>query len=192
MGCGDGRILRHFRNIQGIELIASDARAETIDWCKKNLPGPIYHVNSLTPALPFLEPDSVDFAYAVSVFTHIPVDAQKPWLEELNKSIRPGGYLFITVMNDSLKNHLSTTRLEALEKDGALEITGEDGEASLSTQVGGSAWDVYQSRENIRQLFGTVFEVTAYLDNGLAPEDAGIAGMPPELGQDLVILQKPR
>jgi hypothetical protein len=38
LGCGDGRLIRHFRTIDGIRLIGSDTRREAIEWCWQNLP----------------------------------------------------------------------------------------------------------------------------------------------------------
>ena len=37
LGCGDGRLIRHLRAIDGIRLVGSDTRPEAIEWCRQNL-----------------------------------------------------------------------------------------------------------------------------------------------------------
>jgi SAM-dependent methyltransferase len=178
-GCGDGRLIRHFRNIQGIRIVGSDARPEAIEWCQQTLPGPEYHVNALDPPLPFLGNRSVDLTYALSVFTHIPLSAQEAWLEELYRITRPGGLLLLTMKGRQLKQTLSARRREDFERTGELELSFTDPEAHLATQLKGSLWDIYQSRERIFEVFGKVFEIADYVDEDIT-----------SLGQDLLILRR--
>jgi SAM-dependent methyltransferase len=178
-GCGDGRLIRHFRNIRGIRIVGSDTRAEAIQWCQQTLPGPEYHVNAFNPPLDFLGDSSVDLTYALSVFTHIPLKAQEAWLEELYRITRPGGLLLLTLKGRRLKQTLSARRSEELERIGELEISSTDPEAHLATQLKGSLWDIYQSRERIFEVFGKIFEIADYVDEDIT-----------SLGQDLLILRK--
>jgi SAM-dependent methyltransferase len=189
LGCGDGRMLRHMRSIRGARIIGSDTRPEAVAWCRERLPGAEFYVNGFEPPLEFLAGESVDLAYAFSVFTHIPLAAQRAWLEELRRILKPGAFALLTVMGDSLKDSLSEQRRRELAEKGELEITSDDEEAHLATKARGSLWDVYQSRENILEAFGAVFEVLEYLPDGLRP---GRAPDAPGLGQDLVVLRKPR
>lgn len=179
LGCGDGRLLRHFRHIQGIRLIGSDTRPEAVEWCQQNLPGPEHHVNAFNPPLQFLGGSSVDLTYALSVFTHIPLRTQEAWLGELHRITRPGGFLLLTVIGRRLKQWLPAHRREELERTGELEISSTDPNAHLATQLEGSLWDVYQSRERIFEVFGKVFEIADYVDEDITA-----------LGQDLVVLRK--
>jgi hypothetical protein len=66
-----------------------------------------------------------------------------------------------------------------LERTGELEISSIDPDATLSTQLEGSLWDVYQSRERTFEVFGKIFEVADYIDDYTT-----------SLGQDLMILRK--
>ena len=136
-GCGDGRLIRHFRNIPGIRIVGSDTRPEAIQWCQQTLPGPEYHVNAFNPPLDFLGDGSVDLTYALSVFTHIPLKAQEAWLGELYRITRPGGFLLLTMKGRRLKQTLSARRSEELERIGELEISSTDPEAHLATQLKG-------------------------------------------------------
>jgi SAM-dependent methyltransferase len=175
LGCGDGRLIRHFRTIDGIRLIGSDTRLEVIEWCQQNLPGPEYQVNQFCPPLGFLADSSIDLGYAFSVFTHIPLDTQETWVAEIHRVVRPGGFFLATVMGRLLKQFLPPHRRDELERHGELEIPSSDQDAHLATQIGGSRWDVYQSRGRIIEVFGKFFEVKDYLYGGV---------------QDLLVLRK--
>src|SRR5712671_2013815 len=98
-GCGTGRVLRHFRNIADLRLTGTDANPKPIEWGRKNLPKIDFSRNELTPPLMF-EDRSFDLIYALSVFTHIPLEWQRLWLDELWRVLVPGGYLLCTVHGD--------------------------------------------------------------------------------------------
>jgi hypothetical protein len=38
-GCGSGRVIRHFRYVDGLRLAATDANSKPVEWDRKNLPG---------------------------------------------------------------------------------------------------------------------------------------------------------
>jgi hypothetical protein len=38
-GCGSGRVIRHFRYIEGLRLAGTDANSKPIEWNRKNLSG---------------------------------------------------------------------------------------------------------------------------------------------------------
>jgi SAM-dependent methyltransferase len=160
-GCGSGRVLRHFRHIAGLRLAGTDANPKPIAWDCINLPGIDFCENALTPPLKYDEA-SFDLVYALSVFTHIPIIAQQPWLNELRRVLRTGGYLLCTVHGANLINsRLNEQDRAQLERDGALTLDRSHPRASYSTQVLGS-WDVFQTREQIRAAFGAGFEILCY------------------------------
>ncbi len=160
-GCGSGRVLRHFRHIAGLRLAGTDANPKPIAWDCINLPGIDFSENALTPPLKYDEA-SFDLVYALSVFTHIPIIAQQPWLNELRRVLRTGGYLLCTVHGANLVNsRLNEQDRAQLERDGALTLDRSHPRASYSTQVLGS-WDVFQTREQIRAAFGAGFEILCY------------------------------
>jgi hypothetical protein len=89
-GSGSGRVIRHFRHVDGLRLAATDANLKPVEWNRRNLPGIEFNHNALEPPLAY--PDgSFDLIYALSVFTHIPLEWQRPWLDELRRVLRPGG-----------------------------------------------------------------------------------------------------
>jgi len=179
LGCGSGRLLRHLRCIQGIRLVGSDVNGDCVKWCRKHLTGIEFYQNDLEPSLTFLEAASVNLIIASSVFTHIPLDQQRPWLEELYRVMRPGGMFLCTVLGRSYEEAmLSAEDRKRLQKEGHLVLSATDDKASLATQRAGSC-DVFQIRSEVVAVFGSVFQLLDYIDCG--------AG-----GQDLLVLLKPR
>jgi SAM-dependent methyltransferase len=138
-GCGSGRVIRHFRYIDGLRLAGTDANSKPVEWDSRNLPGIEFSHNALEPPLAY--PDgSLDFVYALSVFTHIPLEWQRPWLEELRRVLPPGGYLLCTVHGE----HDTSTQLNdqdraALKRDGKVTLDAKNPRASYSSQVLGSS-----------------------------------------------------
>jgi len=177
LGCGSARLLRHLRCIQGIRLVGSDVNSDCVRWCQENVPGIEFYQNDLKPPLTFLKAASVDLIMASSVFTHIPLELQRPWLEELRRVLRPGGIFLCTVLGRNYEETmLSTEDRETLLEDGHLVLHSQDSKASLATQRAGSC-DVFQTRAEVVDVFGSVFRLLDYVDCG--------AG-----GQDLLVLRK--
>jgi len=178
-GCGSARLLRLFRCIDGVRLAGTDVNPACIQWCRENVPGPEYYVNDLKPPLEFAEEGSFDLVFANSVFTHIPLDLQRPWLEEIRRILRPGGIFLCTVLGWNYQATMLTAQdRERLAREGELTLTAADPKASLSTQTTGS-WDVFQRRERVIERFGSVFDLLDYLPAVQTP-----------LGQDLLVLRK--
>jgi SAM-dependent methyltransferase len=176
LGCGTARLLRHFRGIRGIRLVGSDTNPDCITWCRDQIAGPEYHCNEVTPPLPFAADNVFDLVYAFSVFTHIPTDLQDDWLHEIRRILAPGGFFLCTVLGEHLQNRmLGPDELAKLRSDGHFTLTSTDSKASYSTQVGGSGWDVFQTRAEVIRVFGTAFRILDY-----------VPGV-----QDLLVLQKP-
>ena len=167
LGCGTARLLRHLRCMDGVRLVGSDVNLEMIDWCKKSVPDIDFFRNSLEPPLAFAEDESFDLAFANSVFTHIPLDLQGPWIAELRRILRPGGMLICNVIGRSLQEKmLGNDDLATLRKKGHLTIDSASEKASLSTQLIGS-WDVFQTRQEVLKAFRAHFHVRDYLPRPL-------------------------
>jgi SAM-dependent methyltransferase len=96
MGCASGRVIRHFLcQERGLDLWASDINSGHVEWILKYLQGDIrVFQNHALPHLP-LEDNTLDLAYAFSVFSHI--DAfDLAWLLELRRVLKPGGLAYLT------------------------------------------------------------------------------------------------
>lgn len=116
IGCGVGRTARYLCDYMdaGARYEGFDIMEEMIVWCQENITPrfPNFHF-TYTPLsntsyrpdrrLPsasqfeFPYPDgSFDFAFAHSVFTHLPPDATINYLHELQRVLRPGGIAYTT------------------------------------------------------------------------------------------------
>src|SRR5579885_2374071 len=113
-GCGFARILRHLHTFQppcGFELHGTDYNAETIGWCKSSLPQIDFRLNGLNPPLAY-EDNFFDFAYCVSVFTHLSEPLHHAWMAELLRVIRPGGFFLLTLHGDHFRKKLLPDELK--------------------------------------------------------------------------------
>jgi SAM-dependent methyltransferase len=97
-GCGAGRTLRHFlAEAERGDFWGADNHLESIRWLEKALSPPL-HVRRSAALPPLgLEYESLDLAWAISVFTHL-TDSSAAWLLELHRLLKPGGLLIATYM----------------------------------------------------------------------------------------------
>jgi SAM-dependent methyltransferase len=104
-GCGCGRVLRHWAELDGPEIHGSDFNERLANWCGANLPFVTASVNGLAPPLEY-EAERFDLVYAISVFTHLPHDLERAWIEELSRIVEPGGLFLLTTHGDSYADRL--------------------------------------------------------------------------------------
>lgn len=160
-GCGCGRTLVHLKDLaRDAQFDGTDIDAGAIEWCKNNLRFATFSVGKASPPTDYA-PDSFDFIYAISVFTHLDEDYQFRWLEELRRIAKPGGVLLLTV-DSSLVG----------EKDFVFQRSYEDGLFPAWYQ------NAFHSKDYVVENFGKYFEVMAYLPKGMNDH------------QDVVLLKK--
>jgi SAM-dependent methyltransferase len=104
-GCGCGRVLRHWAGLEGPAIHGSDYNERLVGWCAANLPFVTASVNELAPPLRY-EDEQFDLVYAISVFTHLPHDLERAWIDELSRIAAPGGLLLLTTHGDSYADRL--------------------------------------------------------------------------------------
>jgi SAM-dependent methyltransferase len=176
-GCGSMPFARHLRCVDGMDLVGCDVDPRAIEWCRANLPGITFHHTQLDPPLGFAKDDTFDLVFAASVFTHIPFDRQVPWLRELRRVMRPGGFFICTVEGSyHQKNQLTPENLARLRAEGQFTLDKDNPNTSLSSKVLGQ-WDVFQTRSRVIRTYGSVFRMRDYI---------------PDKITDVLILQKPR
>lgn len=95
MGCGCGRVIRHFSALKGVKIYGCDFNHKLVNWCAKNLTFAKFETNQLEPPLPYAS-NTMDLVYALSVFTHWGQDLQFAWMDEMRRIIKPGGHLLMT------------------------------------------------------------------------------------------------
>jgi SAM-dependent methyltransferase len=110
-GCGCGRVIRHWRSWTRAALYGTDCNPKLVAWCRRNLPFAKFQSNTLEPRLDYAD-EQFEFAYALSVLTHTPADLQQPWMNELWRILRPGGYLLITTQGDEYLPKLTDAERE--------------------------------------------------------------------------------
>jgi SAM-dependent methyltransferase len=101
-GCGPGRIIRHLHDVAGgvpVEVVGTDARPETVAWCRENLRNVTIEANGDEPPLPFPD-DHFDLVYGYSVLTHLSTARQLRWIDELYRVLAPRGVLVVTTHGD--------------------------------------------------------------------------------------------
>ena len=105
-------------------MVATDVDRTSLDWCRSNLPEAAeYHLHGLVPPIATLPAMTFDLIYAHSVFTHIPLERQAAWLEEMRRLLRPGGLLAATFLGREQQDALlSPEQRAALVADGAIQI----------------------------------------------------------------------
>jgi SAM-dependent methyltransferase len=113
-GCGCGRILRHWRELDGTEQHGCDYNPLLISWAEHNLPHVRAVRNDLGPPAPY-PAGRFDAIYAVSVFTHLHRDLQFAWMHDLVRILRGGGRLLFTTHGAAMAGGLLEAERERFD-----------------------------------------------------------------------------
>lgn len=176
-GCGTGITIRLFRCLDGARLVGTDVNPKMIEWCSQNVDGVEFYLNGLEPPLAFADDESFDLITSASVFTHIPLELQQPWLEEMRRVLRPNGYFICTVAGaHHIGRQLNDAEKAELYSTSELTLDADHPGASLATRNVGS-WDIFQTRDRVLESFRSVFDVVDYVATS---------------GQDYLVLRRPR
>jgi SAM-dependent methyltransferase len=103
-GCGCGRVIRHWRGRD--DLHGCDRDAEAIRWCRDHLLFARFERHGLAPPLPY-PGRRFGAVSAISVFTHLPEEAQARWRAELHRVLAPEGVLVLTTHGDRYVDRFS-------------------------------------------------------------------------------------
>ncbi|MBV9000406.1 MAG: class I SAM-dependent methyltransferase [Solirubrobacterales bacterium] len=158
-GGGCGRIARHWAALHGPEFYACDIDAAAVAWCRRNLAFVNTAVNQLEPPLPYVS-ESFDLVYAYSVFTHLPERAQRPWIEELSRVIRPGGFLLVTTHGDATLERIVEPELRARYQRGELAVR-------FARDAGSNLCSAYHPPAFVRGLLAPAFECMGAQHGGM-------------------------
>lgn len=155
IGCGTGRLLLGWwsedpsRHLAGVDI-----NTDLIRWNRENLPEVAdWRVSALEPPLPFAD-RSFDLIQLVSVFTHLPLERQRAWIDEVRRLLRPDGRALITLHGEVYAALLlDATLRHQFELDGHLSIAG--------AAEGANAFASFHMPWFARELFRG-FDVTFY------------------------------
>ncbi|MGH8511613.1 MAG: class I SAM-dependent methyltransferase [Gammaproteobacteria bacterium] len=196
-GCGVGRQLLHFtRHYPNPNYYACDIDDTSIEFVCKEYPQVNAYASRFHPPLKY-ENNFFDSVYSVSIFSHLSIEDHRPWLNELARITKPGGYCFLTIEGrtalDALASDFNTdtNKLEQdLKKQGYLYKEYDFLKTSVQNQnvlrgasflvgVEGSYGNMAMSLEHIKKEWDTEqFQVIDIIE--------GII----DYRQDLVILKR--
>ncbi|MCE9520788.1 MAG: class I SAM-dependent methyltransferase [Verrucomicrobia bacterium] len=154
-GAGCGRVLRFLPPVfVNAQIHAADVDPVGLAWVGGHLPFVTStHVLPLFP--PTTIPDaSFDFIFAISVFTHLPLDVERAWFAELRRIARPGALIVLSYMPDTAA---------ALHFTPELAIENVDGFSYYKTTPTDGLPDYYHvsyhTEDAIRRLAGEHFRI---------------------------------
>jgi SAM-dependent methyltransferase len=169
-GCGCGRVARWWASVGG-DVHGCDYNARLVEWCQRHLPFGCFELNDFHPPLSY--PDGrFDLVYALSVFTHLPEELQRPWIEELHRVLEPGGYVLLSLHGRRYRDELLSEERQRFD-EGRLVVR-------LERSAGTNLCGTYHPDQYVRETLARGFAVLDHI-----PE--GARGNP---SQDLVLLRK--
>ncbi len=171
LGCGCGRVLRQWADLEGPRIYGTDYNRRAVRWCRQNLPFARVSANDLEPPLPF-EDASFDLVYALSVFTHLTARLQHSWMAEAHRVLRTDGHLVLTTHGGAYLSSLTEQERQAFER-GELVVRADE-------VAGTNLCGAYHPEGWLARAFAESFEVAAF-------RPQGALGNPP---QDLYVLRR--
>jgi SAM-dependent methyltransferase len=170
-GCGCGRVIRHWQKLDRSKLYGVDYNPRLIDWCRCNLPFAEFAVNR-PRARPAFADKTFDFAYSISVFTHLNESDQRFWMDELTRILSPGGYLLFTVHGTTRLGALNSAQREQFAKGESIVVGSRYSKQNLCA--------TYHPAEYVQKVLCRDLHLVAFEPG--AAKDAN---------QDLFLVQKP-
>jgi SAM-dependent methyltransferase len=177
-GCGCGRVLRHWKDLDGVEIHGSDFNPGLVAWSQDNLPFAEVRGNELSPPLPY-DDDQFGLVYALSVFTHFSEELQQPWLEELRRILRPGGHLLLTVHGRLFADRLRPEEVERFERGEVVTHFEDIAGSNLCAAYHPPGW--------VQKHAGEGFHVVEAVEAG---ESGGWVKGPESAHQDMYLLRR--
>ncbi len=165
-GCGCGRVLCHLPKQEDSEWHGVDIDPEAIAWVRRHLPDLAkWSVNSWLPPAP-LPAASFDLILALSVFSHLDEPVQLAWLRELRRLVAPGGWLLASVHGPATHDALEPNERVELRRRG-FYFKQETRGWMKRDRLPDAYQAAYHEADYIREVWGELFEIVAYVPRGL-------------------------
>jgi SAM-dependent methyltransferase len=156
-GCGCGRVLRRWAGLSSTNVHGTDASERAVAWCRANLPFARLEANGLAPPLAFPN-DSFDLVYALSVFTHLPEELQRAWIDELARVLRPDGFLLLTTHGERYRDRLSADERVAFDS-GQVVVRWPEG-------AGSNLCSAFHPPAYVKERLAAPLEVVEFVPEG--------------------------
>lgn len=163
-GCGDGRIVLPLFHQYRKPDACVDVNPLSIEYLQRAIPEANPQKTVYVPPLPF-EDESFDCVYAISVWTHLPLQLQWPWLREINRVLKMGGLALISTSGFRALRY----RREQRGQEGWRGVSDDDlrlegqiykgVDASKNPGVTGDYGYVAHDPDWVRQEWGRLFEI---------------------------------
>jgi SAM-dependent methyltransferase len=171
-GCGCGRIARCAAEMfPGARYHGLDTDQEAIEWCREHLAeiGHFEQCSELPPA-PY-EDGSFDFIFALSVFTHLRLDAENQWLKELARVARPGAVLFFTYLREETVTGFGLGEPQVVDREGGFTCYASwEGEGLPYYNLTSS-----HTEDSLRSLWGAWFDILSIHPSGIGQQGVVLA-----------------
>jgi SAM-dependent methyltransferase len=162
-GCGCGRVIRHWHDLQGPVIHGCDVSEDQIDWCRRNLAFARFARNNLEPPLEYPD-ETFDLVYAFSVFTHLPEDLQLAWMDELYRITQAGGYVVVSTHGEPFLVRLSKSQREQFESGRQVVFYEE--------WAGTGLCSTYTPPSYVKDVLGRRFRYASFLPAVASGQDA--------------------
>jgi SAM-dependent methyltransferase len=185
-GCGCGRVVRHLSKLaETSSLHGCDVDAEAVVWSSTHLPFARFTRNEGWPPTSY-DDGMFDLVVNHSVFTHLPEDYQDAWLAELQRIVRPGGILVLSVSGlhafaGLVKSYVDVgadpSWLEATMRDPGFLYIADDG--WRDTCLPAFYHSAFHAPGYVFEHWGEFFEIVAYYPRGaLGFQDIAVCRRP--------------
>jgi SAM-dependent methyltransferase len=119
-GCSSGRVIRVLAAAYpGAEWQGCDPNDGAIAWAHENLRHARFFVSPQAPPLD-VAPESLDLAYAISIWSHFEPQLGLSWFEEMRRILRPGAHLVFTTHGLTSVAHYFASGLRSAEQAGEI------------------------------------------------------------------------
>lgn len=120
-GCGVSRIVRHLHKFyaRSTSIYGCDINTGMIAWNEQHIKDVAYEVVGFEPPTGYSS-EQFDMVYAISVFTHIIVNEQEAWLQEMHRILKPQGIFLFTTHGYNYFNNLVHHERKELELKGSV------------------------------------------------------------------------
>ena len=171
-GCGCGRVTRWWSGLDGVAVHGCDINPRLVGWVGENLPFVAAQATPLAPPAPY--PDAAfDLVYALSVFTHLPAELQRPWAAELRRITKPGGLVIMTTHG--------TAYLDRLTRQEAARFEAGDLVVHFEELPGANLCAAFHPQKYVNDVLLPDFQLLEF-----TPAGSGGSGR-----QDLVVARRP-